>query len=244
MRIIKNNINYLYRILIFSLVILFFSNCNSTEQNNYDLNLLSDSDSKTINDSIFPITFIKTKEKDRFCGNCKDVVLFASIKNQKDTVICYVTAKYTILRSIKEDVEEIWYYIFKTKSVDDSTLVLFEKDILFTIKEDMINDIHGIFDKYLLIDFGTASQNRSFQIYNLDNQKKIIDEPYFEGNLEVNTNSIFFWVSTDIKSDNICPEPQPWDKYGNHTVVVEKIKINLESLDRERMNLFECRMVE
>lgn len=240
--------NRYFIISISFLLVLFFSNCNNSNlKNKSDSNLLSDSlseNSKTLNNTIFPITFIKTKDFDSSCYLCKEARLYVSPNKDKYDIACFVTPNYTIMKRDIKSLEENCYYIFKTKQKNDSILLLSEKDTLFTIKEDEYNFIEGIYDKYLFIDFGTTAQNRSFQVYNLETHRKIVDEKYFDGNIEFNGNNLFFYVSTKIKRDSICPKPQEWEKDGNPAIVVEKIKINIENLRRESTKQYECRMEE
>ncbi len=238
----------LLRILFSISIVLLLSNCNDpTEKNASNFSILPDSlgeNSTTIDNTIFPLTFIKTKYFDSSCYLCKDAIYYVPKNHDKSEISCFVTPDYTIIKRDIRSLEENCYYIFKTKQKNDSVLLLSEKDTLFTIREDEYNFIEGIYDKYLFLDFGTGAQNRSFQVYNLDAEKKILDENYFEGDIKFDGTNLFFWISTEIKRDSICPEPQEWDNGGNPTIVVEKIKINFENLKREGTRQYECRMEE
>jgi len=235
---------------IFGLLIvpILFSNCNNSKEQNTSKNIVSSNPladySKAFNDTAGSIKFIKTKDLNASCSLCKDAVLYISPMQDKIHLKCFVTKKYTVMTKSNEEGNGEYIYIFKTKQPETASINLSEKDTLFTIKDDDSNFFYGIYGKYVFIDNGTGAQNRSVKVYNVETKKKFIDENYFDGNIEFDGSNLFFWNRTAIKKDSVCPEPQKWEASGNSTIVVEKIKMNVETLKREGTKKYDCRAEE
>ena len=81
-------------------------------------------------------------------------------------------------------------------------------------------------------------------MYDIETGRKIVDEAYFDGEIEFDGDNLLFWTATELMKDTICPGPQEWEKFGNRTIVAEKISVDILTLEREHTKQFECRMKE
>ena len=108
-------------------------------------------------DTIFPITFVRTKNIDSSCSLCNEGILYISPQRDKSNFKCFVASNYTVVTRHSEDLMGEYVYIFKKKEIKDTIVLSSEKDTIFTIKEDDANWFYGIYDQYVIIDNGTAA---------------------------------------------------------------------------------------
>lgn len=230
---------------IISTSILLFCSCrdNNNSFNNNESETLSTNEIK-VDKSISPLIFVKTKGKTSDCPICKGVGLYKSPNKDSLFSRCYVSPEYTVLAIEDNEGAGENIYVYKTDSQKDTLFLYVQRDTLYTIKNDFAKWFYGLYDNYLFIDNGTSAQGRFFEVHDIKSRKIIVSQDYFDAKVEFDGTDLSFWVSTELSKDSICPGPHEWDEYGNRTIVVEKIKINLNDLTKEGTNQYDCRMEE
>ncbi len=153
---------------------------------------------------------------------------------------CFVNNQYAVVE-LEGSIMEGVICVFKAfdRRLDEVTID-FSK-VLYTYSYLNFEDsprIYGVYENYLFID--TTSEGTSDAIIvDLNSGEIILNRgfiitPTFDGTI------FTYWVSSDKKAKDICPNIEHLDYHS----VGERVRFNVKTLKREKTGIFDCYFVQ
>lgn len=164
---------------------------------------------------------------------------------QCDGGTAYVYSNYIIITRKSPSFEGQDIYVYKPRAAVSDPCSLAGRDTFYTINAGEFggsNTFTGMHGDYLFIDEWPGRDHKRFLVINVTDKSLVYFDWYADPDIEKDTfryNRVLK-ASGSVKKKIPCPDAEKWEKEGKAVLYVEKMTLDLETMNETHSDEFFC----
>lgn len=156
-------------------------------------------------------------------------------------VDCHESSRYYVVqKSLAPQVGSDILIKYKISSRQSIPCAYVVEDNDFEIKNAEAEYFLAFTDNFLVLDKGTAPPPRGLVVYDLRSRKKVFTDMYTKPVVVTGDSITYLSQSTQKPTTKNCPGLTEYTKNGLGAVIMSKVTVDLSSLHKKELGVYEC----
>lgn len=174
----------------------------------------------------------------------------AQVKDCLDLNYVYIYDDYVIYTNKSGDFEGSNIYIFHPLAQQNDPCSLRHSNAVYTINAGEFggaNTFTGVYENLLFLDQWTGRDFKRLLAINMDNKSLVFFDTYVDPSIK--DGKLYYYRTLKAKRQSVrdripCPQASEWKSQGKQVLYVEKMSVDLNTMEKQSSDEFSCMPTE